>query len=80
MSEKYKLLIYVVHSCLENFRSELVVDDSTTVDNFRKNNTNNEKCLEIHKWVLDNFDYELSWNQIANGINLFLSASKKSKK
>jgi len=75
LSEKYKLLIYVVHSCLESNRNKLVVDGKTTVDNFRENKTNNDKCLEIHKFVLDNFIYELSWNQLANGINLFLKTN-----
>ena len=53
----------------------MVVDGKTTVDNFRENKTNNDKCLEIHKFVLDNFNYELSWNQLANGINLFLKTN-----
>ena len=77
MTEKYKLLMYAVHSCLENNRKDLIIDQHTTVDNFRNNEVNEKYCLEIHKWALDNWDYDLSWNQMANGINLFLKAHKK---
>lgn len=76
MTEKYTLLIYVVHSCLEHKRGEIIVSKETTVENFRDNQTNNQVCLDIHKWVLENFKYDLSWNQMANGINQFLLALK----
>ena len=74
MTEKYKLLINVIHSHLELNRSKLIIDNLTTVENFRDNEINNQKCLDIHKFILAEYHYELSWNQVANGINLLLKA------
>lgn len=75
-SDKYILLMYFVHSMLESRKNELVFDENTTVENFRENEINNKKCLDIHEICLTHYDYELSWNQIANGINLFLNANQ----
>ena len=76
-NDKYKLLIYAVHSFFESNRNDLIVEDSTTVENFRDNEVNNKKCLEIHKFTLEEYNYDLSWNQVANAINLFLQAMEK---
>jgi hypothetical protein len=78
MTDKYTLLMYAVHSTLEQNRNELEYTESTTVENFRESEKNNFKCLEIHKWVLEAYKYELSWNQMCNGINLFLESNKRS--
>lgn len=72
MSDKYLMLMYVIHSLLETNRKELEITETTTVENFRESEKNNSKCLDIHNWILENFKYELSWNQIANGINILL--------
>jgi|WetSurMetagenome_2_1015567.scaffolds.fasta_scaffold411324_2 hypothetical protein len=76
MSEKYHLLIYYVHSYLESVRTELHYDEKTTVDNFRDNPVNNKHCLDAFSAALTQWEYELSWNQVANGINLFLKANQ----
>lgn len=78
LSDKYKLLCYLVRSCLEDCKNDLVFNKETTVDNFRNNELNNAKCVEIYEYVLDSFQYELSWNQMANGINLFLKSQHTS--
>lgn len=78
MTEKYTLLIYMVHSFFEMNRNHLIVDDNTTVENFRDIETNRQKCLEIESLISNNFRYDISWNQLANGIKLFLVAREKS--
>jgi hypothetical protein len=71
-SDKYFLLIYFVHSYLESVKKDLVYDKSTTVENFRDHEPNNAHCLLIGKHSLTQWNYELSWNQVAQGISLFL--------
>jgi len=80
MTEKYHLLIYAVHSFLESNRNELFVDENTTVENFQKNPINNKKCMDVFKYTFENYNYELSNNQVCNAINLFLKARKEDMK
>jgi len=77
MDEKYFLLTYYVHSCLERGRTLLVVDENTTVDNFRNNQINEEYVLSIFEKCLDKWHYELSWNQTELGIMMFLDCRKQ---
>lgn len=76
MTEKYHLLIYYVHSYLESVKNQLHYDENTTVENFRNNSVNNKHCLDAFAASLNQWNYELSWNQVANGINLFLKANQ----
>lgn len=77
LREKYIMLIYCVHSYLESVRHELIVTDKTTVENFRDEEVNKNHCLRVHKFTLENYNYELSNNQVCNAINLFLEARKQ---
>lgn len=77
MTEKYLLICYYVHSYFETVRSELVVTPQTTVTNFRENHVNDEHCRKIHHHVLTSFEYDLSNNQLCNGIDLFLKSWHK---
>lgn len=78
MSDKYIFLIYYVHSYLESVRDELHITKDTTVENFRKNPENERHCILVIDHALAQWEYELSYNQIANGINLFIKAWKAS--
>ena len=71
-TDKYFLLIYFVHSYFETVRNELNITNETTVENFRKNNINEKHCKMICEYTLSQWDYELSNNQLCNGINLLL--------
>jgi len=75
----YTLVISSVHSSLELNRKRIVVDENTAVDSFRKNKENDKLCLEIFTYFLENHNYEVSWNQMSNGINLFLECIKREK-
>lgn len=75
MSEKYHLLIYFIHSRLISFRKELLFNQNTTVENFRKQPCNEAVCDAIFREAIMHFGYELSHNQMCNGINLFLQGS-----
>lgn len=66
--------MYYVHSCLEMVRNHLEVDENTTVENFQESERNKAWTDKIFKESLDKFNYELSHNQVCNGINLFLKA------
>ena len=77
MTKQYHLMTYAVHSFLESNRNELFVDENTTVENFQDNPVNDQKCLDIFKYTLENYNYELSNNQVCNAINLFLEAKKE---
>jgi hypothetical protein len=72
MTNQYSLLAYYVHSCLESVRKELTVTVGTTVENFREAPKNKHYCDLIFKHSLSRWNYELSNNQMCNGINLFL--------
>ena len=74
MTEKYFLLTYFVHSYLESVRKQLVVNLNTTVENFQEQPENKKHCDLIFKYTLSQWNYELSYNQLANGINLFLKS------
>ncbi len=76
MTEKYTLLIYCIHSALESHRKELKVTIDTTVENFRDKPENEAMCKTIFDNILIQWNYELSNNQMCNGINLFLQAWK----
>jgi uncharacterized protein YpuA (DUF1002 family) len=74
VSDKYTLLVYYVHSYLESVSNELVVTKDSTVENFRDNKVNEAHCSKICKHSLTQYNYELSNNQVCNGINLFLKS------
>ena len=76
MTDTYKLLIYYVHSELELIKNNLEVDENTTVENFQHRQVNKNICTQIFKATLDFFNYELSHNQMCNGINRFLNSQK----
>lgn len=80
MSDKYLLLVYYVHSYLETVKHELKIDKTTTVDNFRNQPENETHCKKIFEHSLSQWNYELSYNQIANGINLLLETWAKQNK
>ena len=75
---KYYLLIHYVHSYLHSVSDKLKIIDVnnelTSVDNFRKEPVNEFHCQKIFEICESEFNYELSWNQMANGINLFLTS------
>lgn len=75
MTEKYYLLIYYAHSALELKRDELLYNKHTTVENFRDTSVNNDVCLKIHSDTEELYKYEMSYNQMANAINLFLKSN-----
>jgi hypothetical protein len=70
MTEKYTLLMYYVHSYLESVRDELKITKDTTVENFRNQPENETHCKKVFDHSLTQWNYELSYNQIANGVNL----------
>ena len=72
MTDKYFLLMYYVHSYFETVRNELMITEDTTVENFRDWVINNKHCDLICEYSLSQWNYELSNNQLCNGINLFL--------
>jgi hypothetical protein len=74
MTEKYRLLVYYVHSYLESVRGELKITKDTTVENFREDPDNESHCKRVFTYALKQFDYELSNSQVSNGINLLLIA------
>ncbi len=77
LTEKYKLLMYTVHSLLEQWRDELSFSHlTTTVENFQDVTVNRDVCRKISALILEHFNYELSHNQMCNGINLFLKCNK----
>jgi hypothetical protein len=76
MTDNYYLLVYYVHSYLESVKAELIFNKKTTVENFRLNKENDRHCNLIFDYCLTQWNYELSYNQVANGINLFLKAHK----
>lgn len=73
-TDKYLLLMYYINSYLETVRSELKINKDTTVENFREQPENEAHCKKICEYSLTQWNYELSYNQVANGINLFLVA------
>lgn len=77
LSDKYLLLPYYVHSYLESVRHELIFTDATTVENFRENEANEKQCQIVFEHSLTQWNYELSWNQVANGIALFLKCQRQ---
>lgn len=77
MSDKYRLLMYYVHSYLESVRTELKITKETTVENFREQPENEAHCKKVFEHSLTEWNYELSYNQVANGINLLLQAWAK---
>lgn len=74
MTEKYTLLMYYVHSYFESVRQELKITKDTTVENFREHPENEIHCKKVFEHSLTQWNYELSYNQIANGIKLLLQA------
>lgn len=77
MTEKYFLMIHWFHSMLQTRRNELVFDNTTTVENFRKEPINEKITIEIFQQGLKDYNYELSYNQTANGTDLFLKSLPK---
>ena len=73
-TREYNAMMYVVHSGLESQRSKLTIQSDTTVENFSSQGDNEKVVMTIFNWCLENMNYELSNNQICNGINLFLIA------
>lgn len=76
LSDKYLLLCYYIHSYLESVKSELDYGPKTTVENFRESAKNEKHCKLVFDHSLSQFNYELSWNQVANGIDLFLKSTR----
>jgi hypothetical protein len=74
MSTNYYLMMYYVHSYLESVKSELKFDKNTTVENFRAVPENDAHCKKVFEYGLSQFNYELSHNQVCNGINLLLKS------
>ena len=52
MSDKYYLLMYYVHSYFESVRHELIINQSTTVENFRDGPSNKKHYKKIHEHSL----------------------------
>lgn len=77
MTDKYFLLMYYVHSYLESVRDELKIDENTTVENFSDQPKNEFHRNKVFEYSLTQWNYELSCNQVSNGINLFLEARLK---
>lgn len=77
MTEKYTLLIYYVHSYFQSVINELKITENTTVENFREQPENEAHCKKVAEHSLTQWEYELSYNQIANGINLLLKSWQK---
>ena len=77
MSDKYFLLMYYVHSYFETVRDELTINENTTVENFQKHEKNKNHCDLIQKHAGTQFLYDLSYNQLANGIILFINSWRK---
>jgi hypothetical protein len=77
MTKSYTLFMYYVHSYLESVRGKLHIDENTTVENFQDNATNRRHCEFVCEYAISQYSYELSYNQLANGINLFIKANKK---
>ena len=76
-NDKYILLMYYIHSELELIKDKLEFDSNTTVENFQHRQVNKNICSQIFKNTLEYFDYELSHNQMCNGINRFLESQKQ---
>lgn len=73
MSDKYYLLMYYVASYFQSVKGELYFDSKTTVENFQKDGgVNGRHCDLICQHSITQWSYELSTNQLCNGINLFL--------
>jgi hypothetical protein len=77
MTDKYYLMQYYIHSYLESVKAELKITPDTTVENFRDQPENEAHCKKIFEHSLSQYNYELSYNQIANGINLLLQCWAK---
>jgi PP-loop superfamily ATP-utilizing enzyme len=58
-------------------RHELKITKNTTVENFRESPENEKHCQRIFEYSLTEWNYELSYNQVANGINLLLKSWAK---
>lgn len=71
--------MYYVHSYFESIRCHLNIDSKTTVDNFQDDAFNKYHVNQIMHHVRTQFDFELSKNQLKNGIDLFLKSYKKNK-
>jgi hypothetical protein len=74
LSDKYYLLCYYVHSYLESVKQHLAYDSKTTVESFMESRVNGKYCNLVHECALAQFHYELSYNQICNGVDLFLKS------
>jgi hypothetical protein len=53
-------------------RDEITVDENTTVENFQNNEQNKKICKLICDSIISELNYEISFNQLANGILMFL--------
>ena len=76
-SKKYEMMVYISHSMLEYRKKEIIFDEDSTVDGFRKETINNQICNEVGKAIEEKFQYEVSWHQMLNAIQWFLSANNK---
>lgn len=69
-------MICYIHSELEMNRSHLTVDENTDVENFETYPNNKKLCREIFDTALKKHNYQISHNQMCNGINRFLKSRK----
>jgi hypothetical protein len=68
----YVLIMYMIHSALESYKRELIITEDTTVENFDEAPENKKITDMIFKTTLESYNYEISHNQMCNGINLLL--------
>lgn len=70
-------MVFVAHSYLETIKSQLIFNNNSTADNFRETKINNEKCNVVFETMIEQYDYELSFSQLQNAINLLLTSNKQ---
>jgi len=70
MEGKYKTMIYAATASFFMCSKHLEFDPNITVQEFRDKNP--ELIKEVFKDVLDNLEYELSYNQMSTAILAFL--------
>ena len=71
-SKNYKAMIYFAVATFFFYSKDVVYDENTTVEEFRKNNP--ELVKRIFDECLSVMEYELSYNQVNTAITAFIQS------
>jgi hypothetical protein len=75
MSEKYNLMVYFLHSCLEQHKAALLMKPGMTAIEFREIEYNENIVRKVIELAASAFSYSVSLNQVEGAIALLIKSN-----